>query len=99
MAKYIFPLNYKYSEKLFGIIEYKVLLPLSIYGAILLLLLSHLNIDFFFAFSIFIILFFPPLLLSINTINGETIFSFLFAIIAFEKNSKVYLYKKDCKNP
>lgn len=99
MVKYIFPLNYKYSEKLLGIIEYKVLLPLSIYGAILLLILSRFNISIFLGFSIFIILFFPPLLLSINTINGETIFSFLFAVVTFEKKSKVYLYKKDCKNP
>lgn len=99
MSKYIFPLNYKYSEKLFGIIEYKILLPLSIYGAFLLIILSSISIDFFFSCSIFIILFFPPLLLSINTINGETIFNFIFAIIIFQKNSKVYLYKKDCKNP
>lgn len=99
MTKYVFPLNYKYSEKLFGIIEYKVLLPLSIYAGTLLIFISNLKIDFFLAFGIFIILFFPPFLLSINTINGETIFSFIFAILIFEKKSKVYLYKKDCKNP
>ena len=98
MSKYIFPLNYKYSEKLLGIIEYKVLLPLSIYGGIILIILTSLKVDFFVATSIFTMLFFPPLFLSINTINGETIFSFILAIILFNKNSKVYLYKKDCKN-
>lgn len=98
MIKYIFPLNYKYSDKLLGIIEYKTLIPLCVYGAILLLILSNIHIDFLFSCSIFIVLFFPPLFLSINTINGETIFSFIFAIIKFKKNSKVYLYEKDCKN-
>lgn len=99
MSKYIFPLNYKYSEKLLGIIEYKVLFPLAIYGSLLFLFFSIIQINFFFACSLFIILFCPPFLLSINTINGETIYSFILAIIIFNKNSKVYLYEKDCKNP
>lgn len=99
MSKYTFPLNYKYSEKILGIIEYKVLFPLSIYAGILLLILLKINLDFFISVSIFIILFLPAFLLSINAINGETIFSFIFAIIKFYKSSKVYLYnKKDCKN-
>ncbi len=97
MSKFIFPLNYKYSEKLLGIVEYKVLLPLCTYGGLLVLILHNLNLTFFISSSIFIILFFPIFLLSINNINGEPTYSFIFAFACFYLNSKVYLFKNDCK--
>lgn len=97
MYKFIFPFNYKYSEKLLGIIEYKILLPLCLYGGLLLLILHNLNFPFFTSSSLFIIFFFPTFLLSINNINGEPIYSFIFAFVLFHLNSKVYLFKNDCK--
>lgn len=97
MSKFIFPLNYKYSEKLLGIVEYKILLPLCCYAGLLFLVLHNLDFEFFFSASIFIVLFFPLFLLSINTINGEPIYSFIFAFTRFHLNSKVYLFKNDCK--
>ena len=36
--KYLFPLNYKYSTKFMGIIEYKILFPIAIYLGIIILL-------------------------------------------------------------
>lgn len=98
MSKFNFPLNYKYSEKLLGIIEYKILLPLCIYAGFILLILSNISLTFFNSASIFTILFLPIFLLSINNINGEPIYSFIFAFVLFHTNSKVYLFKNDCKN-
>ena len=39
MKKYIFPMNYTYSSKFLGILDYKTLLPLSIYASVLIFLL------------------------------------------------------------
>ena len=63
MQKYIFPMNYKYSAKFLGIINYSTLLPLAIYANIIGIILYVLKIDFFLSFGIFIILVLPPFLL------------------------------------
>ena len=62
--KFFFPLNYDYSSKFLGIIEYKLLTPISIYGILLFLIIKSINIDFFTQAGIFIILYFPPLVAS-----------------------------------
>lgn len=97
MDKYIFPLNYKYSAKLFGILDYKVLLPLSIYSALLLFLLYLFKLDFFISFGIFIVFVIPPFLLLSIGINQQPAISYILAVYNFHKNSKLYLYKNDCQ--
>ena len=56
-TKFFFPLNYDYSSKLLGIIEYKLLTPLIIYGVLLIIILKTLRLDFFLKIGIFILLF------------------------------------------
>lgn len=97
MDKYIFPLNYQYSAKLFGIFDYKSLLPFSIYSALLLFLLSLFPIDFFLSAGIFIILALPPFLLLSTGIHNQPAIPYLLAVYHFHKNSKLYLYKNDCQ--
>lgn len=98
MKKYIFPMNYTYSSKFLGILDYKTLLSLSIYAGILIFLLHLLNFDFFVSFGIFIFLTLPPLLLLSLGINNQPAISYFKAIYNFSKNSKFYLFKKDCQN-
>lgn len=97
MQKYVFPLNYKYSSKFLGIIEYSTLLPVAIYAAILIAILYFIKIDFFISFAIFIILVLPPFLLLSIGINNQPTISYLRAVYKFHKNSKLYLYKNDCQ--
>lgn len=97
MQKYIFPMNYKYSTKFLGLIDYSTLLPLSIYTLIIIVLLSFFRIDFFISFGIFIVLVLPPLLLLSIGINNQPAIPYIIAIYKFYKNSKLYLYKNDCK--
>lgn len=94
MKKYIFPMNYTYSTKFLGILDYKTLLPLSIYAGILIFLLRLLQLDFFISFGIFIFLTLPPLLLFSLGINNQPAISYFRAIYYFSKNSKLYLFKK-----
>lgn len=98
MQKFIFPMNYKYSAKLLGIIDYSTLLPLSIYASIIICILYLIKIDFFISFGIFIVLVLPPLLLLSIGINNQPAIPYLIAICKFYKNSKLYLYKSDCQN-
>ena len=98
MKKYIFPMNYTYSSKFLGILDYKTLVPLSIYASVLIFLLHILKIDFFIAFGIFIFLTLPPLLLLSIGINNQPAISYFKAIYYFSKNSKLYLFKNDCQN-
>ena len=97
MQKYIFPMNYKYSAKFLGIINYSTLLPLAIYANIIGIILYVLKIDFFLSFGIFIILVLPPFLLLSIGINNQPAISYVIAIYKFYKNSKLYLYKNDCQ--
>lgn len=97
MQKYIFPMNYKYSAKFLGIINYSILLPLAIYGVIIGIILYLLKIDFFMSFGIFIVLVLPPLLLLSMGVNNQPAISYVIAMYKFYKNSKLYLYKNDCQ--
>lgn len=98
MQKYIFPMNYKYSVKFLGILDYQTLLPLCIYASIILFILKFLALDFFLSFAIFIFLTIPPLLLFSIGINKQPALSYFKAIWNFSKKSKFYLFKKDCQN-
>ena len=97
MNKYIFPLNYKYSAKFLGIIEYSTLLPIVIYSAVLIFILYLFRIDFFISFCIFIVKVLPFLLLLSVGINNQSAISYVKAVYTFYKNSKLYLYKNNCK--
>ena len=97
MNKYIFPLNYKYSSKFLGIIEYSTLLPISVYAAVLVAILYLLKIDFFISFGLIVVLVLPPLLLLSIGINNQPAISYVKSVYKFNKNSKLYLYKNNCK--
>lgn len=94
MKTFIFPLNYKYSNKFLGIIEYRVLLPLSIYAGIIFFILYFIKIDFFWGAGVFIVFVAPPVILLSVGIQGERVVPFLISIYKFKKNSRVYLYNR-----
>ena len=92
--KFIFPLNYDYSAKFLGIIEYKLLTPLLIYGILLFLALRYFDLTFFTALSIFIFLFFPIALLLNSRFYTEPFYTFFICILSHYAKSKIYLYKR-----
>ena len=94
MHKFIFPTNYKYANKFLGIIEYRVLLPLSIYAGVVFFILYLLKIDFFWATGIFIVFVVPPTILLGIGVYGQPILPFLISIYKFKINSRVYLYNR-----
>ncbi len=98
MNKYFFPLNYKYNTKFLGIIEYNVLLPISIYASIICFLCYIFKIDFFVSVGILVFFTLPPLLLLSTSLNGQPPFLYMKAIISFCVSQKTYVYSKKLHN-
>ena len=94
MKSYFFPLNYKYDTKFLGIIEYKILLPISIFTGFIILILYSLKVDFFVSFGIVIVVSLPPILLLSYGINGQPSVPYIMSIIKFKLSQKTYIYRK-----
>ena len=92
--KFIFPRNYNFKSKLFGFIDYQILIINIIFDLFVLcfcnLFIKNINIKFF----IFICFCFPLLILSIFGLNNENIFSVLIYLIKYLLRPKIYLFKK-----
>ena len=92
--KFIFPKNYDFKNKLFGIIDYStVFINLIWYGFVLILInlfFNNLNIKIF----LFILLCFPFLLISISGFNGENFVYVFRYIFTFFVKQKLFLYLK-----
>lgn len=86
--KFFFPLNYDYSNKLLGIIEYKLLLPLLSLASILIMILYKTNIDFFSKVGIFTLVFLPILLILNSQVYNEPFYHFVIAVIKHYVNRK-----------
>ena len=91
--KFIFPTNYNFKNKLFGVIDYPTLIFNIIYFLIIFsffnLIFKFLNLKIIFI----IILYFPIFLFSIVGFNHENILYSIFYIVKYFFMPKIYLYK------
>jgi len=92
--KFIFPKNYDFKIKLFGVFDYSTIIINIIYDLLIFcfcnLFINNINIKIF----IFISLCFPIFILSIVGLNNENIFSVLIYILKYFLKPKLYLYNK-----
>ncbi len=90
---YIFPTNYNFKNKIFGIIDY----PTAIFNIVYFLIIFSIFNAIFNAINlkiIFIVIFyFPIFLFSVIGFNHENILYSLFYIIKYLIKPKIYLYK------
>lgn len=93
--KFIFPQNYNFKNKLFGVFDYSTVIINIIWASIMFLVSKNLPFDLNIKISIFIIFYFPLLLFSIFGFNNENIFYFLSYMFKFVKNRTVYFFSKD----
>ena len=91
--KFIFPQNYKFSNKLFGVIDYNTAIINVVLYVFVYLLLSIFIKNIKIKIFIFIAICFPFFLISILGINNENIFLLLKYVFKYLKNRKIYLYK------
>lgn len=92
--KFIFPQNYDFKNKLFGIIDYSTAFVNLLWYAFVFLFVNFIFKSLTIKIFVFVVLCFPLLLFSFAGFNGENIlyvFSYLFRFLL---RPKLFLYKK-----
>ena len=91
---FIFPQNYKFKTKIFGLIDYQTAIFTAIWLGLVFIAVNvffkSINIKVF----LFIIFSFPMLLFSIIGVNGENMVNVLIYIIKFLAKPKLLFYSK-----
>ena len=92
--KFIFPQNYNFNTKLFGLLDYPTAIFNFILWIIIFIITKLFITDFLYKIIFFIITCFPILLISLFGFHQENIIYVLKYLFVFYKNNKIYLYKK-----
>ena len=92
---FIFPENYNFKNKLFGIFDYWTVIINFAWGFLSFKFAKILPFNFNIKASVFITFYFPLLLFSLFGFNNENIFYFFSYMIKFIKRRKVYFFSKD----
>lgn len=91
--KFIFPRNYKYKNKLFGMIDYSTAIINIIFYLIIYFIINLFFKQIKIKIFLFVLICFPCFLLSIINNDNENIFSLIKYFIKYLKSKKLYLYK------
>lgn len=91
---FIIPKNYKYKNKILGIIDYSTGLINIIWNVVIYFILRNINTSFSVKAFIFSTLSFPVLLCTIIGFNNESPIYTIKYIVRFLVKPKVYLFKK-----
>ncbi len=92
--KFIFPQNYQFSSKLFGVIDYSTAIFNLICWIIFFTLGNLLFQSLTWKITFFIIFCFPIFLISIIGFHHENILYVFHYLFLYYKRQKVYLYQK-----
>lgn len=95
--KFIFPQNYDFKNKLFGMIDYSTTFINLLWDVFILILVNLIFTDLTTKIFIIIICCFPLLLFSLTGFNGENILYVLSYLTRFWFRQKLFLYKKSNK--
>lgn len=91
---FIFPENYNFKNKLFGLFDYSTVIINIIWAFLMFQISKMLPFSLNIKISVFIIFYFPLLLFSIFGFNNENIFYFLSYMFKFVKNRRIYFFSK-----
>ncbi len=92
--KFIFPQNYDFKNKIFGIIDYSTAIINVIWFCLLLIIVNIIFNDLNIKIFLLIIFCFPVILFSYSGFNGENIVYVFIYMINFMKKQKKYFYSK-----
>lgn len=92
--KFIFPQNYNFNNKIFGLIDYSTAIVNIIWYVFIFCLCNLIFKNFTIKIFIFIILSMPLFLFSIIGFNHENIIYVFFYLLKYIRKPKVYLYEK-----
>lgn len=92
--KFIFPQNYDFNTKIFGIIDYSTALLDLVWAVIVIFLINIFLKSLNYKIFGFIILVLPVIIFSIVGVNGENLVYFINYITKYIFRQKVFLYEK-----
>ena len=92
--KFVIPQNYKFKNKIFGIIDYPTAILNIVWNIILYFILKNISLNISAKIFIFSSLSFPVLLLTIVGFNDESPIYSVKYIFRYLRRQKVYLYRK-----
>ena len=92
--KFIFPKNYDFKSKLFGVFDYFTIIIDIIYSLFVFSVCNLIFNDIYIKIFIIISLCFPIILLSIFGLNNDNVFLVLLYILKYFLKPKLYLYNK-----
>lgn len=92
--KFIIPQNYKFKNKILGIIDYPTAIFNLLWNFIIYIILKNIHINISMRICIFSSLSFPILLLTIIGFNNESPIYTAKYILNFLVKPKIYLFKK-----
>lgn len=91
--KFIFPQNYKYNNKIFGMIDYSTAITNVLWYVVVFFMINAIFNSISIKIFLFVLLCFPFFLISIIGFNHENMILVILYVIKFIKNRQVYLYK------
>ena len=94
LLKFVFPQNYNFKNKLFGVIDYTTVLVNVIWSALVFLIVFLLFQDWSFRIFLVITFSFPLVLLSIAGFQGENIVYVLSYLFHFMFCQKLFFFRK-----
>lgn len=92
--KFIFPQNYDFKNKLFGIIDYMTAFINIVWCAFVLIIINLLFNSINLKIFLFIIFCFPVLLFSISGFHGENVLYVFSYMFKFATKQKLFFYNK-----
>lgn len=92
--KFIFPQNYDFKNKLFGVIDYSTTFVNLLWYAFIFIVVNLIFQDLTWKIFLFILFCFPLLLFSFVGFNGENILYVFSYLIRFLLKQKLLLYRK-----
>ena len=95
--KFIFPKNYDFKSKLFGVFDYFTIIINIFFDLFIFCICNFIFNDINIKIFICIALCFPLFLLSIVGLNNENVFFVLIYIFKYLLKPKIYLYNKTKK--
>ena len=92
--KFIFPQNYRFQSKLFGLLDYSTIIFDLIFCILIYFILSLFFTQLKLKIFLLIVICFPVILLSIVGFNRENILAVLKYLFRYYQKPKIYLYEK-----
>ena len=94
ILKFIFPQNYKFNTKLFGILDAQTALVSAVWAGIIYLVINFIFKSLYLKIFLFIVTVFPIVIFSIVGVNGENIINVAMYMTKFIMRRRIMFYNK-----